>query len=138
MKIIAGIYKNRLIKKSVSKKKIDALRPTTAMVRESIFNIINSYMEVQGQDITVCSFLDLCCGSGIVGIEALSRGFKEAYFVDCNKHSLQVLLENIRFIDNKYYNYSFCKVEKLRFLEQKTFDVIFLDPPYKNYRDLVH
>ena len=132
MRVIAGKYKNRLIKSSISKKKIEGLRPTTSLVRESVFNIINSYLDAQDQDIACCSFLDLCCGSGIVGIEALSRGFQEACFVDANKDSMQLVFENTSFIDGKYCNYSLSHVEKLNFPAEKTFDVIFLDPPYKN------
>ena len=50
-------------------------RPTTDRIKETLFNILQN-------DIAGCSFFDIFAGSGAIGIEALSRGAKHAYFVD--------------------------------------------------------
>ena len=81
MKIIAGKYKNKKIISTV-KGIVPSIKPTTAKVKEAIFNIINNYFANNCFNIDESLFLDLCCGSGAVGIEAISRGFKQVYFID--------------------------------------------------------
>ena len=63
-------------------------RPTTDRIKESLFNIISPYLYN-------CSFLDLFSGSGAIGIEALSRGAKDATFVEFNKNSIETIKQNI-------------------------------------------
>jgi len=104
-------------------------RPTTDRIKESLFNII-------APDLQNSNFLDLCCGSGAIGIEALSRGAKMAVFVDsaeeCQtyvKRNLEFtkLIENATIIKNDAIN-------AVRYLKEKNFefDIIFMDPPYKS------
>ena len=99
-------------------------RPTTDRVKEALFSIIQ--FEVEGR-----SVLDLFAGTGQLGIEALSRGAKDAVFVDNRSEAVKLIKENLR---------------KTRFQDQSTvftgdyatflqttkqrFDLIFLDPPY--------
>ena len=132
MRIIAGLHKNRLVKSTIRGKTIVNLRPTTARIRESVFNIIHSYLETQELSTEECTFLDLCCGTGMVGIEALSRGFAHACFVDYNRNCLQLVMENIVHIEQERYDGQISKIEKLSFSGERTFDIIFFDPPYKN------
>ncbi len=102
-------------------------RPTADRIKESLFNIIAPY-------IYDCSFLDLFSGTGAIGIEALSRGAKDACFVDFDKNSIDVIKQNINLakFDQKatIYNLSVLDcIDKLHY-EDKKFDIIFLDPPY--------
>ena len=94
-------------------------RPTQDRIKETLFNMIQ-------YDIPGSTFLDLFSGSGGIGIEALSRGAKEAYFVEKAKPALRCIRENLRYtkLDKK---------AQVRQLETKnvTFDHIFMDPPYK-------
>lgn len=107
---------------------IDSLktRPTLDRVKESLFNILQKDLE----DIIV---LDLFAGSGALGIEALSRGAKQAYFCDSSSKSIQVLKQNLektRLLDQAVIlNKDFRK--GLQELRERKFDLIFLDPPYK-------
>lgn len=103
------------------------VRPTTDRIKETLFNILNPY-------IYGCKFLDVCAGSGQIGIEALSRGAESAVFVevspkslDCIKKNLKTtrLEENALVINTSAEN---C-VNKLYTLGKK-FDIIFIDPPY--------
>lgn len=104
-------------------------RPTLDRVKESLFNIINSRIE----DSVI---LDLFAGSGAIGIEFLSRGCKMAYFCDCSSKAVKMIhqnLEKTRLQENaKVLNEDYKKcLEKLA--QQKVkFDVIFIDPPYKD------
>ncbi len=123
MKIISGIYKGRNLKGFT----IDGTRPTMDRVKESLFAIIQN-------NIKNSVVLDLFAGSGNLGIEALSNGAKYAYFIDYNYEAIKIIKENISNL--KIEN---CEVLKKDFKkaiddfskENKKFDIIFLDPPYK-------
>lgn len=99
-------------------------RPTADRVKEGLFSIIQ--FEVEGR-----SVLDLFAGTGQLGIEALSRGAKDAVFVDFSQPAVKLVKENLRrarlddratVLQSDYESY-------LRVCRQK-FDLIFLDPPY--------
>ena len=79
------------------------------------------------------NILDLCCGVGSLGIEALSRGGKTVKFVDRSKNSLNILVKNIEILEIKNY----CQIvqsDAIKFLKTETnkYDIIFADPPYRN------
>ena len=107
-----------------------SIRPTTDYVKESLFNLI-------GLDVRGANFLDLFCGSGAVGIEALSRGAADVTFIDISQKSMDLTrrnLEKTRLADGA----TLVKGElpaTLKKLAGQQFDIIFLDPPY--YRDFV-
>lgn len=102
-------------------------RPTTDRMKETLFNIIRDQM----QDAKV---LDLFGGSGSLGIEALSRGAKEAYFIDKDPGCVDIIRENLAHTGFEAAAKLFCTdfAVAIRKLHQKglLFDVIFLDPPY--------
>ena len=127
MKIISGKYKGRVLEGF----DIAGTRPTMDRVKESVFAMIQSYLE----DATV---LDLFAGSGNLGIEALSEGAQEIYLVDKNKKACQVIKRNINKIGIEASDI-FCgdyKSALKKYQEQSIkFDIIFLDPPYQT--DLV-
>lgn len=118
MRVISGKYKG----KKLEGFNIDGTRPTMDRVKESLFGMIQN-------DIRECVFLDLFAGSGSVGIEALSNGAKECYFIDNGKEALKVLNKNLEGISGGFVINSDYK----KFLKttNKKFDIIFLDPPYK-------
>jgi len=104
------------------------IRPTSDRIKESLFNIISSYLE---DGISVADFF---AGTGNLGIEALSRGAGEAVFVEKDKNSLAVIRKNIDLCRVKEKS-SVIPLEAdkaIALLEKKgkTFDIIFLDPPY--------
>ncbi len=104
----------------------DRIRPTLDKVRESLFNIIQSR-------ISNSSFLDLYCGTGAVGIEALSRYASKVVFNDSSKDSVNLLKKNLAKIkaDDDYEIFNQDAVQFLKNTEKK-FDIIFIDPPYKS------
>lgn len=105
------------------------IRPTTDKVRQAVFNILQG--EIQG-----ALFLDLCCGTGIMGIEALSRGADRVLFVDHSRESRQLLTQNIESF--QVSGTRFVEKDVLRFLA--TFKespesgrlIIYFDPPYND------
>ncbi len=101
------------------------VRPTTDRVKEGMFSAIQ--FEIPGARV-----LDLFAGSGQLGIEALSRGARQAVFVDQSKASLEVVKENLkkcRFTDNCELHQK--TAEQYVKTARGTFDLIFLDPPYR-------
>ncbi len=125
MRIISGKYKktNLYLPKKIN------FRPTSDYVKESLFSSINSFLPNS-------IFLDLFCGSGNIGIEALSRGAKKVYFVDNSIFSIKVLKKNIEIlkISNEEYvilKKSFDVAIKYFYEKNIFFDLIFADPPYE-------
>ena len=123
MRVIAGKAK-RLPLKTIEG--LDT-RPTTDRIKETLFNMLQD--EIPG-----CRFLDLFSGSGGIGIEALSRGAKEAVFVENNKKAGNCIMENLRFTKldasaKVLLTDVFRAIEKLS-LDKLPFDIIFMDPPY--------
>jgi len=103
-------------------------RPTIDRIKESLFNII-------ANDLYNINFLDIFSGSGGIGIEALSRGAREAVFIDSSKESFDVISENLksaRLYERGYVIKSdvFAAISALG-REKRKFDIIFMDPPYK-------
>ena len=84
MRIIAGKFKGKVLKEF----NLDSTRPTSDLVRGALFNAVGTKIENS-------IFLDLFSGTGAVGIEALSRGAKECYFVDSNKSAIKIITKNI-------------------------------------------
>lgn len=119
MRVISGTAKGRKLKEPGG----HAIRPTTDMVKESVFNIIQ--FDIEGRRV-----LDLFAGTGQLGIEALSRGAASAVFVDESNEALQLVRENIRhmgFEDRA----TVTKGDAVSFLKHGgKYDIIFLDPPY--------
>ena len=119
MRVISGIYKG----KKLDGFNIDGTRPTMDRVKESMFASIQNYIK----DSVV---LDLFAGSGALGIEALSMGAKECYFVDSGKEAFNILKKNMYGISNSILINKDYK-DALLDLKGKKIDLILLDPPYK-------
>lgn len=123
MRIIAGAYKGRNLKSPPS---LD-VRPTSDRLRETLFNVIAPRIE----DVR---FLDLCAGSGAVGIEALSRGASYATFVDRSRRSCQLIESNLKLCRVPEEQWEIYCSEVNEFLKQtdSRWDIVYFDPPYKD------
>ena len=103
----------------------DAVRPTYDRVKEALFSIIQ--FEIEDRRV-----LDLFSGSGQLGIEALSRGAREAVFVDSSKDSVAVTKENLE-KTRLYDRARILQTDALSYIKNyrgEPFDVVLLDPPY--------
>ena len=119
MIITGGIYRGQKIETV----KNNDVRPTSSKVRQSLFNMIFSLGHGGG------SFLDLFSGSGIMGIEAMSRGFEKSIFIEKNSSTARLIEGNLRKLK---ISSKPVVADAVRFLENTNehFDVIFADPPY--------
>ncbi|MFN2577443.1 MAG: 16S rRNA (guanine(966)-N(2))-methyltransferase RsmD [Pyrinomonadaceae bacterium] len=125
MRVIAGKFRGRKLKSPPSLR----TRPTSDRLRETVFNILAPRIEG-------ARFLDLCAGTGAVGIEALSRGAAHVTFVDQSRKMCKLIeanLEALKVHDDEIAIVTAEASECLRKRVKKAavpFDIIFFDPPY--------
>ena len=133
MRIIGGIYRGKKITLPEDKK----TRPLKDIVKESIFNLIEHSNKFK-IEIKNSLVLDLFAGSGSFGLECISRGAKKLVFIENYSKILNILKRNINsinatkntnIIEKNCFDYL---LENNQF--QKKFNLIFLDPPYKEER----
>ena len=130
MRIIGGNFRGKKILEPKDKE----TRPLKDLTKESIFNIVkhsNKFL-VELNDSEV---LDLFCGTGSFGLECLSRGAKYVTFIENYAGILPILKKNLNNLKN-LENYKIIEKDILNNLNyrnfEKKFDIIFLDPPFKN------
>jgi 16S rRNA (guanine966-N2)-methyltransferase len=125
MRIIAGRYRGRKLKSPPTLQ----TRPTSDRLRETLFNILAPRIEG-------ARFLDLCAGTGAVGIEALSRGAAHVTFVDESRRMYALIESNVRALKVDAQEFELITSEATKFLRWcakqglPPFDIIFFDPPY--------
>jgi 16S rRNA (guanine(966)-N(2))-methyltransferase RsmD len=128
MRVIAGKYRGRSLRPL---RGMD-IRPTSDRLRETLFNVLTAG-NPQALEGTV--WLDLFAGTGAVGIEALSRGAKQAYFVETSAPAAKLIEQNLQSL-GVADGYKILKDDLAGVLwrlqrEHFAADVVFLDPPYK-------
>lgn len=120
MNITAGIFKGQKIIAPDEK----ITRPTLSKVRMSVFNTLQAIIDFEGK-----SFLDMYAGSGIMGLEAISRGFEKALAFEKHPKVAQIIKNNFK----KFPRHPGLKIGDAIKLSQnlnEKFDVIYIDPPY--------
>ncbi len=120
MIITAGKFKGRKIAVPGKGASEMGARPTLSKIRMAVFNTLQSMIDFEGK-----SFLDMYAGSGVMGLEALSRGFEKITFIE---KLPKVLKENLSGFD-----FPFCVFEgdALKIAPKLgEFDVVYIDPPY--------
>ena len=125
MRIIAGEYRGRVLKSPPSLQ----IRPTSDRLRETLFNVIAPRIEG-------ARFLDLCAGSGAVGIEALSRGASFVHFVDRSRKMCGLVEANLDLCGVPEDETEVVLSEAADYLKRArtrgelSWDIAFFDPPY--------
>ena len=134
MRVIAGKYRHRILIWPDDAKHI---RPTKDRIREAIFGALG---DIEGKIV-----LDLYSGSGAMGIEALSRGASKSVFVDINQVALDTTKQNLQSLGITSHEATVLALEDVKAIdklssEQYKFDLIILDPPYKEgkYSDIIY
>jgi 16S rRNA (guanine966-N2)-methyltransferase len=118
MRVIAGEYRSRRLRSIPG----EATRPTPDRLRETLFDILQA--EVGG-----AVFLDAYAGTGAVGIEALSRGARHAYFLESNRAALEAIRENVASLGIEA-RATVIAGAVAKTLARNRADIVFLDPPY--------
>ena len=130
MRIISGVFKGKKISTPVDVK----TRPLKDLTKESIFNILH-HSNKFNINIEKSIVLDLFSGVGSFGIECLSRGAKKVIFVENYINVLKILkknINNLKSINNYEIFEKNIYENNLEFYIKNTFDIIFLDPPFKD------
>lgn len=118
MNITAGKYKGQ----KVIAPDENITRPTLSKVRMAVFNTLQALIDFEG-----ASFLDMFAGSGIMGLEAISRGFDNVVAIEKNPKVYKILLNNYKSLKIKP---NILKGDSLKVVPKDYFDVIYIDPPY--------
>lgn len=121
MQITGGIYNSRKIKTA----EFENIKPTLSKTRQGIFNTLGAMIDFEGK-----TFFDMFSGSGIMGLEALSRGFKVVCFEKDKKTALAIKesYKSLKLVPKLYFGDSLKNVLKVN----RKADVIFIDPPYES------
>ena len=128
MRVIAGKYRSRALR---SLRGTD-IRPTSDRLRETVFNILTAG---NPEALAGVVWLDLFAGTGAVGIEALSRGAKEVYFVESSSAAAATIRQNLQSLgiaeEFRIVQESVPQAMEKMERERVVADVVFLDPPYR-------
>lgn len=125
MRVIAGTYRGRILKSPLDSK----TRPTSDRLRETLFNILAPRLNQSTR------FLDLCAGTGAVGIEALSRGCAFATFVDKSRRSCAVIESNLDLLEIPEEQTKIVCLSAETFAARvypEAWDIVYYDPPYSS------
>jgi 16S rRNA (guanine(966)-N(2))-methyltransferase RsmD len=119
VRIVGGQWRSRILRFP----DVAGLRPTPDRVRETVFNWL-------GQDLAGKRCLDLFAGSGVLGLEAASRGAREVVLVERDAGACRALEENLRLLGPAPVR--LVRADALEFLalDAGFYDLVFLDPPY--------
>jgi 16S rRNA (guanine966-N2)-methyltransferase len=119
VRVVAGLYRGRRLEAPPGR----STRPTADRVREALFSILGPIDDAR--------VLDLFAGSGALGIEALSRGAREAVFVDSDARAVAAVRRNLETLGADAHVHRRDALEWLA-AERGTFDLVFVDPPYSS------
>ncbi len=125
MRIIAGKFKGRNIESLQNSNH----RPSTSKFREAIFSMLSSG-RFEDFNITDSAVIDLFCGTGSLGLEALSRGAKSVCFVDIDNNNLTQIRSFVKKTHSEN-QVSYINIDATKLCNAQTkFDLVLLDPPY--------
>lgn len=134
MRIIAGKLRHQIL---LDSSKYKELHPTTDRNRQALFNVLTngSFLNDINFSLVDANVLDLCCGTGAIGFEAISRGAKHLTAIDNNYEHLTIAKKNAEKLKiSNSCNFILADASKLPVCNEN-FDLIFVDPPYSfNYQ----
>ena len=125
MRVISGLYRGRVLKSPPDNK----TRPTSDRLRETLFNVLTPKIHDETR------FLDLCAGTGAIGIEALSRGAGFVTFVDISRRSCALIESNLDTLAVPEEETEVICLSAEAFTNkthEKNWDIAYFDPPYQN------
>jgi 16S rRNA (guanine(966)-N(2))-methyltransferase RsmD len=131
MRVISGLYRGRVLRSPADRR----TRPTSDRLRETLFNVLSPRINDETR------FLDLCAGTGAIGIEALSRGAAFVTFVDKSRKSCALIEENLDVLEVPEERTEIVNLQAETFSgreHERPWDIAFYDPPYdSNYGPVI-
>jgi len=129
MRVVGGVYKGSLLKSPAGRD----VRPTSVRAREAIFNVLIHGLKGWKGIIEEAIVLDLFCGTGALGIEALSRGAAHVTFIERDEATMDIAQANASFGPDAIQRTTFLRLDATvlpPFNGKSSGDIAFLDPPY--------
>ncbi len=123
MRVIAGQYRGRILKSPADTR----TRPTSDRLRETLFNVLAPQIDNSTR------FLDLCAGTGAIGIEAISRGAGFSTFVDKSRRACALIEDNLEYLSIPEDETEIICLPAETFVGRKYdlgWDIAYFDPPY--------
>jgi len=123
MRVIAGVYRGRTLKSPADTK----TRPTSDRLRETLFNVLAPRIDDSTR------FLDLCAGTGAIGIEAISRGASFVTFVDKSRKACALIEDNLEHLSIPEGETEIVCLPAETFTArtyENGWDIVYFDPPY--------
>lgn len=131
MRVISGLYRGRVLRSPPDRK----TRPTSDRLRETLFNVLAPKISEETR------FLDLCAGTGAVGIEAFSRGAAFVTFIDRSRRACALIEENLDVLEIPEDRTEIVCIPAETFTgrdQNQPWDIAFYDPPYDtNYTPVI-
>ena len=129
MRIISGKFRGLKLQSPLDSN----TRPTSDRFKESLFSILES--DKYNLKMNTSKVLDICSGTGALGIEAISRGAKQVYFIENDSKAIHIIEKNISKLKIDHQNevqIKLLKDDATKVLEKikNVFDIVFIDPPY--------
>jgi len=121
MRIVSGLYGGRRLETPQG----HDIRPTSDKVRGSVFNILRGRGVLDG-----ASVMDVFCGTGALGLEALSNGAAHCIFVDQDRRSLDLARRNVAALGVEHCDFILADVVRLGMCRGEPSGLVFMDPPY--------
>lgn len=133
MRIVGGKLRGKRLSEVGAGDKAAQLRPTSDRVRENLFNVLTN--GALGNLVAEARVLDICAGTGALGLEALSRGAAHVLFIDNGRAALRLIEQNIALCNGGDLTRILATdALGLRVSDDDPYDLVFLDPPYgKDY-----
>ncbi|MBS0235807.1 MAG: RsmD family RNA methyltransferase [Proteobacteria bacterium] len=139
MRITGGKYKNKVLLtlKQKGADKRFPIRPTMAKTRQAAFNILMHASFVEANIVEGSVVLDLCCGCGSFGLEALSRGARSATFIDTSYSNLEIAKKNAAslaaLLDCRFLQADITQLP----IADRQYNLVYIDPPYAKTAEVV-
>lgn len=128
MRIISGAFKGRKLFTPEDK----SIRPSSAVMREALFNVL-MHGRFAGNHVIGARVADICCGTGALAFEALSRGAAHATLVDESKKALQLAQQNAQHLAiTQQCDFIHAQANRLPPATHGAYDLILTDPPYQS------
>ena len=131
MRIISGKLKGKRLSGPID----NSIRPTSDRAKEMIFNTLNSFFVKDNITFDDSIILDIFCGTGALGIEAISRGAKKSIFIDNSNYSLEICKKNCEKLNINHLSeiINLDVKESINIFHKRQIDIFFCDPPYDKF-----
>lgn len=137
MRIISGEFKNRIIPIKSKFIALHNVRPTTNYTRTLLFNLLRHNPLIKNNILKDAVVADICCGSGLIGMEMISNGAAKCYFIENNLELCTQITQNLSHLSCAHKSSILNSITSIKNIKD-TLDIIYIDPPYDAQEQIIH